>query len=431
MENRIVIAVICIAAGSMQGYAAHGERAFFSAQVEADTIGISSELRFAQDVPYVSLNELLQALGGAVRVMPDRVQVNWRGGTAVLSINNVAVSLPGLNFALVYPARVQDDTAYIALADVSQFFLNAYQTPVSQVEQARMPAELTPVVPEQVLLDEDEEMRELLLDALEPAPAHLEEDVTTAPDEYNDADDMLEALPDAADAADDSTADTTEPPVPMPADAVLDAETLARIGAVIALDPGHGGQDAGIPGGAGPSEKDLTLDIALRIRRILKETTAISVHLTRDTDKDVPPVERAAIAGLNNCDVLISLHMGYSASARSQGMVLFTDQPIEDASSAISEERGARIAARHRNAEQAATYAWHMAQALQADNELIPVFLRSAPLLLQRESDIPCVLIEVAYMSNNDTVAALNDDTVLEQMAHTLALGIATAMHGR
>ncbi len=75
----------------------------------------------------------------------------------------------------------------------------------------------------------------------------------------------------------------------------------------IALDPGHGGRSNGSGRPGGLLEKDLTLDIAVRLRNILSRQ-GYKVVLTRDKDADVTPDERAGIANNAHADLYISIH---------------------------------------------------------------------------------------------------------------------------
>lgn len=76
---------------------------------------------------------------------------------------------------------------------------------------------------------------------------------------------------------------------------------------VIVLDPGHGGEDPGAIG-YGLQEKDLTLDIALKTRSILSSYQC-SVHLTRESDTDLPLADRAALANKLAADSFVSIHV--------------------------------------------------------------------------------------------------------------------------
>lgn len=92
--------------------------------------------------------------------------------------------------------------------------------------------------------------------------------------------------------------------------------TLA--GTAVMIDPGHGGQDAGVVSAGGYKEKDLTLTTALRVAELLRAEGA-RVTLTRDSDQTVPLYVRAELADAAVADFLLSLHFGDCQSAAAAG----------------------------------------------------------------------------------------------------------------
>ncbi len=103
----------------------------------------------------------------------------------------------------------------------------------------------------------------------------------------------------------------TAPPLP----------DLAPSGAVrtVVIDPGHGGEDAGVRGAAGAVEKDLTLQFARRLKAAIESRIGLRVLLTRETDEAVPIERRTALANNNKADLLLSLHANASFQPASRG----------------------------------------------------------------------------------------------------------------
>lgn len=92
----------------------------------------------------------------------------------------------------------------------------------------------------------------------------------------------------------------------------------------VVIDPGHGGMDPGAVSG-GVQEKDLVLDIALRLGRKIRETyPEVKVIYTRDKDVFIPLYQRADIANRNKADLFISLHANYVATTTVGGTETFT-----------------------------------------------------------------------------------------------------------
>jgi len=87
----------------------------------------------------------------------------------------------------------------------------------------------------------------------------------------------------------------------------------------IVIDPGHGGQDPGCVFGT-TYEKDIVLDIALELGRIIKENLPdVKVVYTRDKDTFIGLLERAEIANKNNANAFISIHVNANANTSALG----------------------------------------------------------------------------------------------------------------
>lgn len=95
-----------------------------------------------------------------------------------------------------------------------------------------------------------------------------------------------------------------------------------KVGKVV-IDAGHGGKDTGTIGPNGLKEKDLVLDIALRLSRMLKEQLGVEVILTRKEDVFVPLEERTAIANQQGADLFISIHANASRNRKVSGVETF------------------------------------------------------------------------------------------------------------
>jgi N-acetylmuramoyl-L-alanine amidase len=85
------------------------------------------------------------------------------------------------------------------------------------------------------------------------------------------------------------------------------------------IDPGHGGDDAGVKGAKGTVEKDYVLQLARRLKGTIEGRLGLRVLLTRDADENVPVDRRIAFANNNKADLFISLHANGSVRAGLQG----------------------------------------------------------------------------------------------------------------
>ena len=87
----------------------------------------------------------------------------------------------------------------------------------------------------------------------------------------------------------------------------------------IVIDPGHGGKDPGTVA-RGLTEAALTLDVALRLEKLLQKEPGVEVILTRRTDVYVPLEERTAIANRHNADLFLSIHANSSRNGSAKGI---------------------------------------------------------------------------------------------------------------
>ncbi len=93
---------------------------------------------------------------------------------------------------------------------------------------------------------------------------------------------------------------------------------------IVVLDPGHGGEDHGALGKAGLLEKDVALDVALRLEEELRKNLGAIVHLTRRDDRFIPLAKRTEFANELGADIFLSLHSNASRDGSLSGYQVFT-----------------------------------------------------------------------------------------------------------
>lgn len=108
----------------------------------------------------------------------------------------------------------------------------------------------------------------------------------------------------------------------------------------VAIDPGHGGTDAGAVGPTGLKEKEVTLAIAHLVAPVLASELGIETLLTRDSDTFVALDERTARANAFHADLFVSIHCNASETGEARGIEVFILDELKDTSRAT-----ARIAA--------------------------------------------------------------------------------------
>lgn len=85
---------------------------------------------------------------------------------------------------------------------------------------------------------------------------------------------------------------------------------------IVVIDPGHGGENTGAIGQNGSIEKNITLDIALRLNHYLTQKKDIQVFLTRKEDQDVGLYERRRMSDFWDTDLFLSIHANYTSNKK-------------------------------------------------------------------------------------------------------------------
>jgi N-acetylmuramoyl-L-alanine amidase len=114
--------------------------------------------------------------------------------------------------------------------------------------------------------------------------------------------------------------------------AAIDPAVLPLAVRKIALDAGHGGDSLGTRTPLGLLEKDITLDIARRVRALLEAGHGFEIVMTRQDDSAVSLAERAAIANRSGADVFVSVHVNWIENRAARGVETYFLGPTNDPS---------------------------------------------------------------------------------------------------
>jgi N-acetylmuramoyl-L-alanine amidase len=226
----------------------------------------------------------------------------------------------------------------------------------------------------------------------------------------------IDILPIASDAPPPSP--VTSPPVDEVA-SELRSSFGRRASAVetIAIDPGHGGDDAGVRGAGGAVEKDLTLALAKRLKASVEGRLGVRVLLTRDDDRDVPLDVRTAVANNNKADLFISLHANASFRPTASGATVYY-AAFDPAAISAATARVDRVPTFSGGTRDLELVAWDLAQTHHVDQSMMfasmleerlrdhvplaPRPIDAAPLGVLEPANMPAILVEIGFLSNAD-----------------------------
>jgi len=219
-----------------------------------------------------------------------------------------------------------------------------------------------------------------------------------------------------------------------------------KIGRVV-IDAGHGGHDTGMIGPNGLREKDVVLDIALELGRLIEQKLGAEVVYTRSDDTYLKPAARTRVANGAKADLFISVHANASSVPSVRGIETYYLNLTTDAwaMKVASRENAAsdrsvhelrdllgKIAQQDRIAE-SREFATRMQAAVfsgltKSTSGLRNRGVRQAPLIVLIGAQMPAILAEVGFLSNPTDEKLFEDKAYRRQAAQHLYDGVAAYM---
>jgi N-acetylmuramoyl-L-alanine amidase len=241
----------------------------------------------------------------------------------------------------------------------------------------------------------------------------------------------------------------TDPPRMTPAPPQVSPALQRRLDRliIVAIDAGHGGEDPGAIGPTGLKEKDVVLDVALRLRERINSTPGMRAFLTRDGDFFVPLAERVRKARRVQADLFVSIHADafFTPQARGASVFALSDRGATSAAARWMADRenaadsvgGVGIKSPDltlvRTLLDMSTTA-QIKDSLKVGDEVLSRIGRvgrlhkrqveQAGFAVLRAPDIPSILVETAFISNPEEEQRLREPAFREQLVDAIATGI-------
>ena len=223
------------------------------------------------------------------------------------------------------------------------------------------------------------------------------------------------------------------------------AQPRAKSFKTIVIDPGHGGKDPGARGQRGTEEKDITLKVALKLRKLLSKQPGVRVLMTRDRDEFVELEDRAKFANEREADLFVSIHVNSHPQRSVKGIEIYHFGEAKD-------QRALEVAAREngtplnstgvgweylvadlltaKKIEASLELAWIAKEAmvtnLNGHYSLVDHGVKTAPFYVLRFTSMPSILAEVAYISNSAEEDLLRTTRFTTRVAEALMEGVNT-----
>lgn len=219
---------------------------------------------------------------------------------------------------------------------------------------------------------------------------------------------------------------------------------------LVMLDPGHGGRDPGAIGARGTYEKDVTLDIAKEMARLLRRERGVDAALTRDGDATLGLAERVTLAREARADLFISIHADSAPNPRARGLSAYTlsEKASDEFAAAIAQQENLADAlgvggggldpavqaflvdlAADRTRKGALEAKQRLVKGAGRDLTLLDNPMRYANFAVLRAPDVPSVLVETGFLSNKEDERLLRDPAARRRIAGVLARELAAVMN--
>jgi N-acetylmuramoyl-L-alanine amidase len=216
----------------------------------------------------------------------------------------------------------------------------------------------------------------------------------------------------------------------------------------VVIDAGHGGHDPGAVGLSGLYEKNVVLDIAIRVREIMREDyPSYEIVLTREKDVFIPLPERAEIANRHNADLFVSIHANASSNRKARGIetyLLNWTNDVEAMKVAAREnaislkkmkqmkgELGVILASleRENKRNESVNVAGYIQQAVVSSmgkkyRDVNDLGVKQALFYVLFGARMPSSLVEVSFISNPREEKLLASDSYRQSLARSIAEGI-------
>jgi N-acetylmuramoyl-L-alanine amidase len=252
-------------------------------------------------------------------------------------------------------------------------------------------------------------------------------------------------------------ASSLSPEPPPPEYSVLVGESIVSLKKLfglqintIMIDAGHGGDDPGAIGKMGTNEKDITIDIAKRLKTKLLKYRDYDILMTREKDETVSLKARADKSNMNGADLFVSIHVNYLPGRSKDIIETFYFGPSRNADTlmlAQLENKGSDYSLSDYNnivrklnytlkLQESRLFATSIQENLYSNmrsmnDEVLDYGVKRAPFIVLVGANAPGVLVEVTCLSNRNEERLLNTQWYRDEIAKYIEEGIVKYLNSR
>ena len=212
----------------------------------------------------------------------------------------------------------------------------------------------------------------------------------------------------------------------------------------IVIDPGHGGKDPGAIGRRGLTEKEVVLDIGLRLRNLIQKNLKKTAIMTRNRDKFISLNDRTSLANSKKADLFISIHVNSHPRRSTRGVEIYLLGQSSDkrALTVAARENSVSLESMSHLDKTVQQILFDLGQDFKVNQSLeiadltrrsflrtfskeygykvVDLRIKQAPFYVLLNSDMPGILVEVSYISNKTEEKLLRKKRYRQALAETL-----------
>jgi N-acetylmuramoyl-L-alanine amidase len=193
---------------------------------------------------------------------------------------------------------------------------------------------------------------------------------------------------------------------------------------LVVVDAGHGGEDPGVKLSDRYNEKDITLSIALMVKKELEKSGNIQVFLTRSSDKNIPISERIKTIPTSRANVFIGIHVNAGYGKESSGYELYFPGFASVSADQITSKEILADMAKNKYLNDSVRLAQLVQRNLEGVFPRKSRGLRNAPFLILEGLTIPAVVVEIGFATSQEDKNKIMDENVRGSISRALSKSV-------
>jgi N-acetylmuramoyl-L-alanine amidase len=189
---------------------------------------------------------------------------------------------------------------------------------------------------------------------------------------------------------------------------------------LVAIDPGHGGEDKGCVGLHGTMEKDINLQVSKKLSEILQKRLGVEVFLTRREDYYVDLIERTEKANNRNADLFIGLHANSTFSPGQTGQIMIFITPAKEEGQPEEQKAIQWDIVQNKVYNESFRLGSLVAEEARKSGLWREALIKEAPILALKGANMPAIEVEVDFLTSSQGEERLKDEWYQEKICEVM-----------